>query len=134
MTVLVGYLPTPEGEAAFEAGLAEARRRGEDLLLLNSPRSGAFVSPDVASADVVGALTARSEEAGIQLQVRQGGHEGDTAEEVLRVADEIDASVVVIGLRRRTPVGKLIMGSNAQRILLEAERPVLAVKPVRRGA
>ena len=132
MTVLVGYLPTPEGEAAFAAGLDEAQRRGEGVLLLNSPRSGALVSPAVAPGEVVEELHRRARERGTALEVRQGGHEGDSAEEVLRVADEVDASVVVIGLRRRTPVGKLIMGSSAQRILLEAERPVLAVKPARR--
>ena len=51
MTVLVGYVPTAEGEAAFAAGLEEARRRGEDLVVLNSPRSGALVSADVAAPD-----------------------------------------------------------------------------------
>lgn len=38
MTVLVAFTPTPRGEAAFDAGLAEAHLRGEDLLLVNSPR------------------------------------------------------------------------------------------------
>jgi nucleotide-binding universal stress UspA family protein len=54
------------------------------------------------------------------------GH--DAANEVLEAADDHGAELIVIGLRRRTPVGKLIMGSTAQRILLEASCPVLAVK------
>jgi nucleotide-binding universal stress UspA family protein len=58
---------------------------------------------------------------------RQAPHAGDAADEVLRVAEEADASV--IGLRRRSAVGKLLMGSAAQRILLDAQRSVLAVKP-----
>ena len=63
------------------------------------------------------------------MELRQGAHSGEVADEVLRVAAETDASVIVIGLRRRSPVGKLLMGSSAQRILLDADRPVLAVKP-----
>ncbi|MFD2091005.1 universal stress protein [Blastococcus deserti] len=129
MTVLVGYVPTPEGEAAFAAALDEAGRRGEPLLLLNSPRSGAPVSADVAAEPVVQDLTARARAAGVDLQVRQEPHDGEVSDEVLRVARAIDASVIVIGLRRRSPVGKLLMGSSAQRILLDADRPVLAVKP-----
>ncbi len=129
MTVLVGFAPTPEGEAAFAAGLEEAARRGEDLLLLNSPRSGAPVSADVAPPERVEQLAKRAQAAGVRLDVRQDAHSGDLADEVVRVAEQADASVIVIGLRRRSAVGKLLMGSNAQRILLDADRPVLAVKP-----
>ena len=52
----------------------------------------------------------------------------DPADDLIAVADEVGADFIVIGLRRRTPVGKLILGSNAQRILLDAPCPVLAVK------
>ncbi|WP_299951361.1 universal stress protein [uncultured Modestobacter sp.] len=129
MTVLVGFVPTPEGEAAFTAGLAEARRRGEDLLVLNTPRGGAPVSADLAPPELVQQQTTRAQADGVALEVRQTPHSGDLADEVLRVAEEVAASVIVIGIRRRSPVGKLLMGSSAQRILLDADRPVLAVKP-----
>lgn len=129
MTVLVGFVPTREGRAAFDAGLAEAARRGEGVLVLNSPRGGAPVSVDVADEDTVREMTARAEQAGVAIEIRQGAHDGEVADEVLRVARGTDVSVIVIGLRRRSPVGKLLMGSSAQRILLDADRPVLAVKP-----
>ncbi|TYP88924.1 universal stress protein [Blastococcus xanthinilyticus] len=129
MTVLVGYLPTPEGEAAFTAALQEARRRSEPLVVLNSARGGAPVSVEVAPDDAIAQITARAAADGVQLDLRQEEHSGDAADEVLRVARDVDASVIVIGLRRRSPVGKLLMGSSAQRILLDADRPVLAVKP-----
>jgi nucleotide-binding universal stress UspA family protein len=129
MTVLVGFVPTPEGEVAFAAGLEESQRRGVKLLVLNSPRGGAPVSADAASEQVVRDLTARAEASGVAIEVRQAPHSGEVADEVLRVAQETDASVIVIGLRKRSAVGKLLMGSSAQRILLDADRPVLAVKP-----
>jgi nucleotide-binding universal stress UspA family protein len=129
MTVLVGYLPTAEGEAAFAAALDEAARRSEPLLLINSPRSGAPVSVDAAGPENLALLTARAVEAGVVLEIRQPPHTGEFAETILAVADEADASLIVIGLRRRSPVGKLFLGSAAQQILLHANRPVLAVKP-----
>jgi nucleotide-binding universal stress UspA family protein len=129
MTVLVGDVPTPEGEAAFTAALQEAARRTERLVVLNSPRSGAPVSADVAPDSVVQEMTARAQADGVDLDLRQAPHSVEIADEVLRVAQETDASVIVIGLRKRSPVGKLLMGSSAQRILLDADRPVLAVKP-----
>ncbi|MFG3601951.1 universal stress protein [Micromonospora chersina] len=129
MTVLVAYVPTPEGDAAFTAGLAEAARRRERLVVLNTPREGAPVSAEMAAPDAVRAMGERAAADDVAVEVRQDAHAGDLADEVVRVAEAVDASVIVIGLRRRSPVGKLIMGSAAQRILLDADRPVLAVKP-----
>ena len=58
----------------------------------------------------------------------QPSHRDDLAQEILDLAREHDVSRIVIGLRHRSQVGKFIMGSHAQRILLQADRPVLAVK------
>ena len=129
MTVLVAYVPTPEGDAAFAAAVEEAGRRGSRLTLLNTPREGAPISAAMAGEDVVRALVERAAAAGVDVKVHQEPHAGEVADEVVRVAGSVDASVIVIGLHKRSPVGKLLMGSTAQRILLDADRPVLAVKP-----
>ena len=50
------------------------------------------------------------------------------ADELLDLAGELDAELIVIGLRRRSPVGKLLLGSAAQHILLNSTVPVLAVR------
>lgn len=129
MTVLVGYLPTREGEAAFEAGLREATLRRSRLVLLNSPRTGAPVDADLATDDQLHRLGERAQQAGVEFELRQTPHDDDLVDSVLDAAESSDADLIVIGLRRRSAVGKLFLGSNAQRILMRADRPVLAVKP-----
>lgn len=128
MTVLACYLPTPEGEAAFRAGLAEARRRDEPLVVLNSPRAGAPMTSTLADDATLEGLRAEGTDAGISVEVRTDPHRDDLVQLVLGLAEELDASLLVLGLRRRSPVGKLLMGSTAQRLLIQSERPVLTVK------
>lgn len=129
MTVVCGYVPTPEGKAALRAALDEADRRGEDLAVLNTTRGDALVDPRYASDDDLGEVRELLGESGVPytLDQRVTGHGG--AADLLDLARERSASVIVIGLRRRTPTGKLLFGSAAQQILLEADAPVLAVKP-----
>jgi nucleotide-binding universal stress UspA family protein len=126
VTIVVGYVPNQYGEAALEAAVTEARRRDLRVVVVNSSKGDALVDPKFASADTLADLETRF--GGVDHEVRQTVGE-DVADELLKVADEVGATMVVIGLRHRTPVGKLFMGSVAQRVLLHARVPVLAVKP-----
>ncbi|MFE9438204.1 universal stress protein [Streptomyces sp. NPDC006602] len=128
MTVLVGYVPTPEGEAALRAGIDEAHLRGEKLLVVNTSRGDAYVDPRFAQEPDLAHVREDLAALGIEFDVRQVLGGGDAAEEIIELAEQADVSLVVIGLRRRSAVGKLIMGSAAQQILLGAGCPVLAVK------
>ena len=64
-------------------------------------------------------------------RVDQSDHGDDIVETFTKVAAAASARLVVIGLRRRSPVGKLVTGSDAQRLLLDLDVPILAVKPPR---
>jgi Universal stress protein UspA and related nucleotide-binding proteins len=133
MSILVGYVPTPAGEAAATEAVAEAKRRAEPLLVVNSVREGALVDKSAAAPEDLDRVRSLAAEAGVDLTVLDSTHRDDLAEELLELAIRHEVSVIVIGLRQRTQVGKFIMGSHAQRILLQADRPVLAVKASTRG-
>jgi nucleotide-binding universal stress UspA family protein len=128
MKILVGYVPTPEGEAALEAAGAEAVLRGASILLLNTSRGDAYVDSRYANSDELAAAEAKLREHGVEVTIQQAVASGDVANELLKAAAQEEVGLIVLGLRRRSPVGKLILGSTAQRVLLEAPVPVLAVK------
>jgi nucleotide-binding universal stress UspA family protein len=113
------------------AAIAEASLRGEDLLVVNSAREGSLVETTVASDQDLSRVLTQADDAGVRAEVVRGTHRDDFTDEILDLAERHDASLIVIGLRRRSTVGKFIMGSVAQRILLQADHPVLAVKPPR---
>ena len=129
MTVVVGYVPTPEGESALMHAVDEARARDARLVVVNTSRGDALVDERYASDDQLDVLRKRLADTGVEHEVVHRMRGREASEEILAVAHERRADLVVIGLRRRSPVGKLLMGSTAQRVLLDAPCPVLAVKP-----
>lgn len=129
-TIVVGYVPSPEGEAALDRAVDEAKLRGSNLLVVNSQRGGRTADYEemALTNEQVQAIHDRLHTEGIEHDVRGLIRGNDPADDLVAIAEEVSAQMIVIGLRKRTPVGKLIMGSNAQRILLDATCPVLAVK------
>ncbi len=130
MAIVVGYVATKEGRAALKRAAEECVLRKTKLVVISSHRGGRDF--DAAEATRFEAELSRVqgllEQQGLEHEVRQLVRGNDPAEDLIAVAEEEKADFIVIGLRRRSPVGKLILGSNAQRILLDASCPVLAVK------
>lgn len=129
-TVVVGFVPKSEGEAALTTAIEEAKLRGATLVVVNSQRGGpGFDQEASAKSDShMQAVRSQLDASGLTYDVRQLVRGFEPSEDLIKVAEEVAADLIVIGLRRRTPVGKLILGSNAQRVLLDARCPVLAVK------
>lgn len=129
MSVVVGYVMREDGEAALRAGVEEARRRGVPLRVIGVVKVG----PGGESGDTVLELRGRLEaieadlkSQGVDAAVKEVLSQGRPSEALLEEAK--GAQLIVLGLRNRSTVGKLILGSVAQDILVSAPCPVLAVK------
>ncbi|MFP5255894.1 MAG: universal stress protein [Acidimicrobiia bacterium] len=130
MSVVVGFVRSPEGDAALRRAIEEARLRRTKLVVVHSMEGGAKESSAevIAYREALAEVEARLQAEGIDHEVVELVLGHTPAEDLLQVAEENGAELIVIGLRRRSPVGKLILGSNAQDVLLQADCPVLAVK------
>lgn len=131
-SIVVGYVDKPEGRAALAAATAEAVRRSAGLVIVAGGRGADRATDSPAGAAPESGLpaevTAELEARGVRYEVRPPRPDLEPADDLMTVADEVEAELIVIGLRRRSPVGKLMLGANAQRVLLDASCPVLTVK------
>lgn len=128
MTILVAYAPRPEGQVALEKGLEIAKRRHEHLVVVNASPGG--TGEDESKADVqdverVELILANS---GLSAEFKQFVRGNSAVDEIEALVESLPVSLLIIGLRQRSKVGKLIMGSVAQDILMSVPCPVLAVK------
>jgi nucleotide-binding universal stress UspA family protein len=128
MTILVAYVPRPEGQVALEKGIEIARRRNEQLMVVNASVGGR--QEDVSKADVqdVEQVERRLADSGLNAEFKQFVRGKNAVEEIEMLVESLPVSLLIIGLRKRSPVGKLLLGSVAQELLLSVSCPVLAVK------
>jgi nucleotide-binding universal stress UspA family protein len=127
-SIVVGFVDRPEGHAALQRAIAEASRHGVRLVVAHGRPDAAGIDGAVSDADdSATALRHALAGAGVDYEVVEIAVGDSYAEALVAIADDTAADMIVIGLRRRAPLGKLVLGSNAQRILLDATCPVLAV-------
>ena len=128
MTVTLAYVFTPEGDAALAATLEEAQRRSTDVVVVNVTRPATGEASPYSEEQALDAVQAKLAEAGVASEVRELPAGTDPVEAIIEAARDTGSELVVIGLRRRSALGKLVLGSTAQRLLLGLDSPVLAVK------
>jgi nucleotide-binding universal stress UspA family protein len=126
--IVVGYTTDRFGAAALEHGIAEAKLRQTSLMVLNSTQGDSYVDAAFAHERQVDDIEAMLTASGVPFEVQQP--EGlYAADALLTMMERDDAELLVIGIRHRNPVGKLLLGSASQQVLLNCPKPVLAVKP-----
>lgn len=129
MTVVVGYVPDPTGFLAVTEAVQQARWRKTDVVIVNVIDEAGFAKPTAADEKELDALANRLTADGVRYSIRHVNQDSlHASDEILRAAEDVEADLVVVGLRRRSPVGKALLGSNAQRIIMGATCPVLAVR------
>jgi nucleotide-binding universal stress UspA family protein len=130
MTVAVAHQVSGTGRIALRHALHEARRHDTDLAVLHVVSSALDADRREAYrlgvADEIERAIGSSD--GVSWTLHLATDEGDLGERIILLAHEVGADVLVIGARRRSPMGKALLGSAAQTIILGADVPVLVVK------
>jgi nucleotide-binding universal stress UspA family protein len=128
VTIVVGYTPTSAGRAALNTAITEARKSDRPLVVVTPSRGDALDDPSFAQPADLDWVRATLEEAGVPFTIRQEVRGREAADELIGVLEEVEAELCVIGIRRRSAVGKMVLGSNAHRILMDSPCPVLTVR------
>lgn len=115
MSVLVAVTDSPEGRAALEAAANEAASLNVGVTVVN------LTGGDVDTAMLADGVP-------VEIVVPADG-DIDQVEQVLQaVEDRPEVTRLVVGVRKRAPIGKAVLGSIAQRLILESTVPVLSIK------
>ena len=130
MKILVGYENSNVANHALEVAIKHARAFNAQLIVVTSMKGGPEVPRktfDLAEKTLERAKSAVKKE-GVACDTRLSVQGLAPGEDLVEIAEKIDVEEIIIGVKRRSKVGKMIFGSNAQYIILKAPCPVVAVK------
>lgn len=127
-TIVVGFIPTPEGAAALNRAQEEAVAHSAELIVVNSSKHDSVIDDKLIESSDWTSLESTLKDAGVKFRLIQPKADHDPADLLLDICEENQADLVVIGLRKRSTVGKFLLGSTAQRILMQAGCDILSVR------
>ena len=130
MKILVGYDRSNASEDALNLALQHAQAFNAEVHIMRSLEQG----PDLKKEDidrtesVLEKIRKPFKKAGLTCEVHASVSYQSPGEDLVRFAKDNSVDQIVVGVRRRSKVGKLVTGSTAQYIILNAPCPVLSVK------
>ncbi|MEM0215503.1 MAG: universal stress protein [Archaeoglobaceae archaeon] len=117
-------------ERVLSFSIEEAKLRNEKLIFVHSLYGGERTTQE--EIDNGEALLKWAEEiaksAGVNCETKLLVRGKEPAEDIIEFADEVKASIIVIGVRKRRPAGKVLFGSVAQDVILHSNQPVICIK------
>ena len=135
MTVAVAHQINMASDVVLAAAVTEAALRDTTLVVLHVVTSKDLDSEEALRqgiGDLVATAVATQGVGDLSWEVRVAASDGssieDTAGAILQAVEQSGADLLVIGARRRSPVGKAFLGSVTQDVLLDSPVPVLVVK------
>lgn len=145
MTILVAVDEKPGSDRVVEVGAElaaafdepmtvlhvipedEAREHFETLRTIPEFEDISIAREDERATEIADRIVGTAGGAADGVEVTPLGKIGDPVDLILEQSEAVDARYVVVGGRRRSPVGKAIFGDVTQSVLLESRRPVVAV-------
>jgi K+-sensing histidine kinase KdpD len=103
MTILVAYVPRPEGQAALDKGIEIAKSRNEHLVVVNASAGGTKEDPSLADVQDFERVQEMLANTDLNAEVKQYVRGKNAVEEISALVESLQASLLIIGLRRRSP-------------------------------
>jgi nucleotide-binding universal stress UspA family protein len=129
VTVVLGYVDRPEAVAALDQALAVVRRTGERLVVVSARRPApAGGRPPPASVTGLAAVEERLTRESVPHAVQRPDRGRQPADELREAVLANRARLLVIGMRGGAVLGRLLRGTTAQALVLDAPCDVLVVK------
>lgn len=130
MKILVGYEESRVADAAVKLAIKHAKAFDADVLVVTSLEQGpALKKEDIDKAENrLEKIKKPFAADDIPCEVHAAVSYQSPGEDLVSIAKENDVDEIIIGVRRRSKVGKLVFGSTAQYVILEAPCPVVSVK------
>lgn len=130
MKILIGYDGSNSAKEALVVAKKHARAFGASVEVVTSMEKGTENQQSEIESAEKGLDWAKSvfSDAGIDCLSHLLIRGLDPGEDIVQFAKENNVDEIVVGVKRRSKVGKLLMGSTAQYIILQAHCPVVSVK------